>query len=438
MLQPWAGERRRFFTIVILGSIVGLVFGDWLLWFLLTALLYLLWQFLQLKKLLDWLRRGANPKRTPDLTGAWDPVVRYIYTIQRRNNRRKSRMRKLLQRFEQITLALPDATIVVNADCQIEWSNQTAAYLLGVQHPADVGQRVDNLIRDPEFKQYLIEDNYQDALTMMSPVMEDVELSIRIIPFGNNDKLISARDISTFMRVQAMRRNFVANVSHELRTPLTVISGYLEPMLDDSQISDEYQKVLKSIRAQSDRMQHIVEDLLELSRLESNELVVMETEVPVSRLLSVLYNEAEQTASGNGQTLIVESDEDLGLLGSEKELFSMMANLIYNALRHTQAGTEVRVMWRKAKSGAAVFQVQDNGPGIDAEHLPRLTERFYRVDAGRSRDAGGSGLGLAIVKHIVQRHGGYLQIDSAVGSGSSFTVYFPAMRVVSTESYQSA
>lgn len=430
MLKSWVGERRRFFAVLAAGLIAGWVTGYWL-WCVLAAVLgYLIWHLAQLKRLLDWVRLGATPHRAPDLTGAWEPVVRYIYRIQKRNRKRKARMRSLLGRFEQIAVALPDGTVVLRANNEIDWANQVADRLLGVRYPQDGGQRIENLVRNPEFRNYLKRGDYDEPLNIPSPVLDDVELSIRIIPFGDGERLLSARDISTFLRIQAMRRDFVANVSHELRTPLTVISGYLEALLEDERLDTEVRDALTSVRQQSSRMQHIVQDLLELSRLETESGELPETEVRMAGLVASLVAEAQHVAEASGHRLHVEADERLALKGAEKELGSLVTNLVHNALRHTPAGTAVTVKWHAGEFNTTVFRVDDNGQGIDPRHIPRLTERFYRVDSGRARETGGSGLGLSIARHIVQRHGGRLEIDSTPGHGSSFSCIFPPERTI--------
>jgi two-component system phosphate regulon sensor histidine kinase PhoR len=428
MLDSLAGERRRFFAVIVIGLVAGWATGYWLPCLLVAVLTYLIWHLQQLKRVVDWLRRGANPNRVPDLTGAWEPVMRYIYQIQQRNRRRKARMRHLLGRFEQIAVALPDGTVVLRDNNEIDWASQIADRLLGVRYPQDAGQRIENLIRHPEFHAYLKQGQFDEPLNIPSPVLEDVELSIRIIPFGDGERLLTARDISTFLRVQAMRRDFVANVSHELRTPLTVISGYLEALLEDDKLEQEYHEALKSIDQQSGRMKNIVQDLLQLSRLESGPEKLRDDEVHMPSLLSALLSEMIHIAESSGHRLYTEIDENLSVQGSEKELTSLVTNLVHNALRHTPPGTEVRVKWYQDKNGAAVFDVQDSGPGIEAEHISRLTERFYRVDTGRARSAGGSGLGLSIVKHIAQRHEARFQITSQLGKGSLFSCVFPIGR----------
>jgi two-component system phosphate regulon sensor histidine kinase PhoR len=430
MPNPWKAERQRLFLVLAIAALVGWLTGYWLPGFLAFSCAYLIWHLSQLLQVVKWLRSGAQLNLAPDMSGAWELLVGYIYGIQRRHHQRKERMRGLLSRFEQVATALPDGTVILRANDEIEWSNKVAEELLGIKFPNDAGQRIDNLIRNPEFHAYLHGGQYAEPLNITSPLSDRVELNIRIMQFGEGERILTARDISSFMRVQTMRRDFVANVSHELRTPLTVMSGYLESMLDDKGLDEEFRQALKSIQQQSRRMQHIVEDLLHLSRLESDLGKLEEAEVLVSKLLTSLAHETAHMAVESGHTINLALDHELGLTGVVHELNSIFSNLLYNALRHTPRGTRVEIQWYLDRTGEPVLQINDNGPGIAPEHVPRLTERFYRVDTGRSRDAGGSGLGLAIVKHIMMRHGGLFEIESIVGEGSRFICRFPAERAI--------
>lgn len=435
MLKAWNDEKLWLLSMLAAGFMVGLVTGYWKLAFLGALLVYFIWHAWHFVRLLEWLRLGAVPNKAPDLPGAWESVVGYVYGVQRRNQQRKGRLRSVLDRFKQIAVALPDGTVVLRGNYEIDWANQVAETLLGIKHPQDAGRRIDNLIRNPAFNAYLKKARYEEPLDIPSPVLDHVELNIRIIPFGDGEYLLTARDISSFMRVQAMRRDFVANVSHELRTPLTVMAGYLESLLDEEELDEEHRRVLRSIEQQASRMLHIVKDLLELSRLESDPSQLPEHEIPMPSLLETVQGEVAHIVRESGHKLESDIDHSLLLKGGEKELHSLVANLVHNAIRHTPQGTRIRIKWHLDRLNRPVLRVDDNGKGIEKEHIPRLTERFYRVDQGRSRDAGGSGLGLAIVKHIMQRHGGSFEIESTPGSGSSFICIFPPRRsmVVSTK-----
>ena len=427
MLTAWREERIYFFSTLISAILVGGVTGYWLYSLLLSSIIYTLWHAWHFSRLLIWLKVGAPLSKAPDLPGAWISVVSYIYGVQRRHQQRKGRMRLLLDRFKQVAVALPDGTVVLRADNEIEWVNKVAESLLGIRHPQDIGRHIGNLIRNPAFHAYIKNAQFDEPLNIVSPRDKNMELSVRIIPFGDGEKLLTARDISSFVRVQAMRRDFVANVSHELRTPLTVMNGYLESLLDDGW-DEEHQQILRSMQQQSTRMLHIVRDLLELSRLESDPRDLPENQINMPALLEAVCGDVQHLAQTTGHQLSLDVNRDLTLKGGEKELQSVIANLIHNALRHTPQGTRIQVKWYLDHLHRPVFRVDDNGRGIEKEHIPRLTERFYRVDPGRSRDAGGSGLGLSIVKHIVNRHGGTLEVESVPGQGASFLCLFPPSR----------
>lgn len=428
MLKAWNDEKLWLLSALAAGFVVGLVTGYWKLAFLGAVLVYFIWHAWHFIRLLEWLRLGAAPNKAPDLPGAWESVVGYVYGLQRRNQQRKGRLRSVLDRFKQIAVALPDGTVVLRANHEIDWANQVAESLLGIRYPQDVGRRINNLIRNPAFNAYLKKARYEEPLDISSPTRDHVELNIRIIPFGDGEYLLTARDISSFIRVQAMRRDFVANVSHELRTPLTVMTGYLESLLEEQNLEEEHRRVLASIEQQASRMLHIVQDLLELSRLESDPSQLPEHEVSMPVLLDAVQSEVAHLIRESGHRLEADVDRNLLLKGGEKELHSLVANLVHNAIRHTPGGTRISLKWHLDRLNRPVFRVDDNGRGIEKEHILRLTERFYRVDPGRSRDAGGSGLGLAIVKHIMQRHSGSLEIESTPGAGASFICVFPARR----------
>lgn len=428
MLKAWNDEKLWFLSVLAAGFMVGLVTGYWKLGFLGALLVYFVWHAWHFVRLLEWLRLGAAPNKAPDLPGAWESVVGYVYGVQRRNQQRKGRLRSALDRFKQIAVALPDGTVVLRGNHEIDWSNQVAESLLGIKYPQDVGRRIDNLIRNPAFHAYLKKGRYEEPLDIPSPTQDHIEINIRIIPFGDGEYLLTARDISSFVRVQAMRRDFVANVSHELRTPLTVMAGYLESLLEEKNLDEELRRVLGSIEQQASRMLHIVRDLLELSRLESDPNQLPEHEVRMPAILETLQSEVAHIIRESGHQLELDIDHSLLLKGGEKELHSLVANLVHNAIRHTPGGTRISIKWHLDRMNRPVFRVDDNGKGIEKEHISRLTERFYRVDPGRSRDAGGSGLGLAIVKHIMQRHGGSLEIESTPGKGASFICVFPPRR----------
>jgi two-component system phosphate regulon sensor histidine kinase PhoR len=368
-------------------------------------------------------------------TGIWAEFVDITYRVYRRDRRRKKKMARILNRFYESLSALPDAAVILTQEHSIEWFNKAARELLGL-HKRDKGGRITNLLRDPTFIHYLAKGDYRQAIELPSPRDEHIWLSINIVPFGKKQFLLSARDVSQVRQLQRMREDFVANVSHELRTPLTVIAGYLETLTDPEHSEDVQEpllSMLKQMYGQSMRMQRLVEDLLQLSRLETDIDEEDQSEVSIPGILLAVEEEAQAMGSEKGQVISTEVDDGLWLLGDPQELHSAFSNLISNAVRYTPEGGHITLRWYRDAYGAH-YEVEDDGIGIEPQHVQRLTERFYRVDKDRSRMNGGTGLGLAIVKHVLQRHGATLHISSQAGSGSVFRCDFPLSRVVTYQS----
>ncbi|MFA5530753.1 MAG: phosphate regulon sensor histidine kinase PhoR [Thiohalomonadaceae bacterium] len=426
MSGPWSSEIWRIAGILLVALFTGWLFGRPALFVLLGLFTYFGWHMLQLYRLEHWLRVGRklNP---PESWGIWGEVFHHIYRLQQRNRRRKRRLAGILSQFQKATAAMPDATVVLGRDWEIQWFNDAAVHLLGLQSGHDVGQRVDNLIRLPAFVAFIAE-GAEGTLEIASPRDERLTLSLRVVPYGDEQHLLIGRDISEKIRLEQMRRDFIGNVSHELRTPLTVIAGILETLIEDDEGSGgRSARTLGMMREQSVRMQSLVEDLLLLSRLENERLAPARDPAPVPALLARMRQEA-LLVSQDRHVIELECDETLGLLGAEKELYSAFNNLVINAVRYTPPGGRIVMRWYADGAGAH-FSVCDNGIGMAPQHIPRVTERFYRVDPGRSRESGGTGLGLAIVKHVLQRHDGHLAIESAPGLGSTFSCEFPADRI---------
>jgi two-component system phosphate regulon sensor histidine kinase PhoR len=338
-------------------------------------------------------------------------------------------LRRLLKRFHKMTVALPDAIVeLAPGSDEIEWWNDAAARFLGFKYPRDSRQRISNLLRSPAFLDYLQhEENYEQEIEIPSPVDEEFTLRIRVIPYSGNRRLLVARDMTRMQRLERTRQDFVANVSHELRSPLTVISGYLETLLDEQEFGEEYANQLRSMQKQAERMNRIVDDLMLLSRLETEIPQADPAPVPVYRLIDSIANQARELSGVEEHTIELDVDSGLCLKGRESELYSAFSNLVFNAVRYTPAGGLIDIRWQ-ATDGEVVFSVEDSGVGIAPHHIPRLTERFYRVDTGRSRSTGGTGLGLAIVKHVLLRHEGWLEIESKLDNGSEFRCHFPSER----------
>ena len=318
--------------------------------------------------------------------------------------------------------------MVTSEDGKIEWANKKSGDYLGINWPMDRGQRLSNLIRSPELLKYLQQQQVkpgQEVLELTSPEDQELNLEIRTIQYGDSFMLLIARDITEFERVNRVRKDFIANASHELRTPLTVIAGYLEAFEEDLDCPEEWVPKIAQMREQAARMKRLIDDLLELSRLERAMKMEDLEEVNITDMLETIIMEARTLSSNQQHVFVSELDPVLNLLGEQHELYNAFSNLVFNAVQYTPAEGRIRVCWYRDEYGAH-FSVEDTGEGIDEKHLSRITERFYRVDKGRSRDKGGTGLGLAIVKHVMSRHKGRLHIESSIGRGSLFRCDFPA------------
>jgi two-component system phosphate regulon sensor histidine kinase PhoR len=366
----------------------------------------------------------------PEGSGAWGEILTALHRYERDGRRREQLLGDALIRFRRAAQALPDGVVILDAQNRIEWLNDTAASQLGLDARTDLGQSVANLIRAPAFVDYLARGDHSETSAVSVPIGSDGLLALQLIPYGESQKLLLARDITQAERLETMRRDVVAHVSHELRTPLTVLVGFLETVRElklDPQRTRDY---LGMMQEQAARMHRIIEDLLTLSVLESAPPLAGER-VRVKPLLERLRSDAE-ALSGGRHAISLSGAPGVDILGSEAELSSAFGNLVTNAVRYTPQGGEVRLLWRDGPEGAS-FAVEDTGIGIAPEHIPRLTERFYRVDRSRSRETGGTGLGLAIVKHAVARHQASLEVESKQGSGSRFEVRFPASRTLPAE-----
>lgn len=409
-------------TSLLLGEITGHPF-------LVAAIglgLYMANHLRNLFQLNRWL--VSKREDVPDAGGLWGEVFERIHALAKDTERREDRLTEMLSRFQSASAALPDAMLILSRQNEIEWANAASERLFGISTPRDTGVRLVNLVRQPEFNNYFERGDYTEALEMPSPAQPERSLSVRIIPFGADQKLIIARDITHLAHLENMRRDFVANISHELRTPLTVLTGFLETLKDlERPTGPDLGKHLHTMHDQAQRMARLVDDLLTLSRLETTPAARHEQIVDVPALLASLKQTAEHLSGERRHRLTLVANDRLKLLGNEDELRSAFSNLINNAVRYTPAGGDIRLSWT-LDGKQPVFAVQDTGEGIAPQHLPHLTERFYRVDTARSRDSGGTGLGLSIVKHILLRHEARLGIESELGHGSTFRCVFPAAR----------
>ncbi|MDO6594161.1 phosphate regulon sensor histidine kinase PhoR [Neptuniibacter sp. 1_MG-2023] len=403
--------------------IVGLIIG-YPSWTICLGLIgWALLQIRQFNKLMDWFHKNDDQIELPETTGHWGELFDELSRLQRSQRSRETLLRNIIARFQDSTSALQDAIIIIDQNNNLEWWNKSANRLLGLNDQADQGKPVMNLLRDPRFVRYYKRGQYSDPITLPSPAHSDLKIQYQITRFGEADRLLVARDVSRIMRLEQTRQDFVANASHELRTPLTVIRGYLETFLDQ-ELPRPLIRGLSSMQQQARRMENLVSDLLLLSRLEASHQISDEQPIQIHSVIQHIMEGAEQLALEKGHKFNLDIDPLHDLSGQEIELHSAFSNLIYNAVRYTPAGGTIKISWWVDKQGGH-FAVKDNGPGIESIHLPRLTERFYRVDESRSSASGGTGLGLAIVKHVLARHHGQLTIKSKVGKGSTFTCHFP-------------
>ncbi|WP_067868017.1 phosphate regulon sensor histidine kinase PhoR [Neptuniibacter marinus] len=406
---------------------IGLILGypGWA-----TSLGLIGWSLLQINrfnKLMDWFHKNDDQIELPETTGHWGELFDELSRVQRRQHTRETRLGNIIKRFQDSTSALQDAIIIIDKNNNLEWWNKSANRLLGLDDKTDQGKPIMNLLRDPRFVRYYKRGQYNDPITLPSPAHNDLKIQYQITRFGDADRLLVARDISRIIRLEQTRQDFVANASHELRTPLTVIRGYLETFLDQD-LPRPLIRGLGSMQQQARRMENLVSDLLLLSRLEASHQVSDEQPIQIQNVIQHIMEGAEQLAQEKGHKFSLNIDPIHDLSGQEIELHSAFSNLVYNAVRYTPAGGNIKVSWWVDEQGGH-FSVKDNGPGIESIHLPRLTERFYRVDESRSSASGGTGLGLAIVKHVLARHHGQLTIKSKVGKGSTFACHFPAENV---------
>jgi len=404
--------------------IIGYLFDAiWLLLFLASFIL-LIWHLHNQIKMSRWLHEGrkATP---PSASGSWEPIFDETYRLQKRHKRRRKELSTLIRRFRQGAEVLPDAVVVFRHEGNIVWCNSLAQSLLGFRWPDDSGHPITNLIRTPDFVQYLMSQQFDIPLDMPSPINTDKTLEIRIVPYSDGEFLMVVRDVTQVKQLEGMRRNFFANVSHELRTPMTVLRGYLEMSEDPDMLAGPmWNRAHGVMTEQLSRMEGLVEQLLTLSKIEAAATSQLEDHVDVPSMLDILEKEAIALSGERNHSIRFDVDPRLKVLGDEDQLRSAISNLVYNAVKHTTDGADIVVEWQTMNLGAKL-SVKDGGQGIEPQHIPRLTERFYRVDKARSRDTGGSGLGLAIVKHALSHHDSQLEIQSQLGKGSTFSFVLP-------------
>ncbi|GAB4418011.1 MAG: phosphate regulon sensor histidine kinase PhoR [Sideroxydans sp.] len=399
----------------------ALLFGAGILWRGISHLR-------NLAALQRWLNDAENLP-VPEGFGIWEDTFAHLNRLMRALREERERRAAALLQMQQATSALPEGVVILDEADRIEWCNALAEQHFGLDAERDLGQQITYLARQPEFVEYLAMRDYAEPLLLRNARQEGLVLSVKLIAYGQRQRLLISRDVTQLERIETMRRDFVGNVSHELRTPLTVVNGFVETLLDMPTLDNEAaRRGLQLMAEQTRRMENLVQDLLTLSRLESDQNPVREETVDVAQLVSDIERDG-RLLSREQHRITSQVERTLRLRGSADELRSAFGNLLTNAIRYTPAGGEIVLRWA-LRDGQPVFSVQDNGIGIAPQHIPRLTERFYRVDRSRSRETGGTGLGLAIVKHVALRHQASLDIHSEEGKGSTFSLVFPARRSI--------
>jgi two-component system phosphate regulon sensor histidine kinase PhoR len=418
-----------FLVVAIISFLVGEIFGvsEGLLTAIVclsTILIHQLWHASKLSRLL----LSPNFGEIPRALGIWGEIYYRLHKLVRSWRDQVLEVEQQHSRFIQAVQATPNGVVMLNEDDQIEWCNSIAEQHFGVNAKRDAMQRITHILRKPAFVQYIIRQNYREPVRLTNMgLFEEFTLDVQIFPYGDKQKLVLSQDVSQIEKTDSMRRDFVANVSHELKTPLTVLSGFLETVQELELNKDDQKKYLDLMSVQTGRMKTLVEDLLTLAKLEGNPEPPVTQVVPMGVMLSRLQSDAQGLSQGRHQ-IKLEKNSEKNVLGDDVELYSAFGNLVSNAVRYTPDGGNITIRW--SDSGEeAIFSVIDTGPGIAQEHIPRLTERFYRVDRSRSRDTGGTGLGMAIVKHVISRHHGDLKIESTLGVGSQFSLSFPKQRI---------
>ena len=421
----------RMILLLVAGFSIGWLFKQPVLGLLIVVSLYTLWSHRQLLRLLKWLDEAAETQiDPPESSGIWGDIFDGIHRVQRRHTRSRRRLASVIERIQDSTAALNDGVVMADKHGNLEWWNRAAEELLGLRMPNDQGQLLTNLVRDPVFVEYFDQGPQSEPVQISSPASEARQLQVAVTVYGSGSRLLLVRDVTRLYQLETMRKDFVANVSHELRTPLTVISGYVETLIENAiDIPPVWSKALNRMQEQTLRMQNLVSDLLLLSRLEVAEQQNPGVEVRLKPLLQGIVDDAQALSGENEHQITLKCDDDACIIGDSGELRSAFANLAFNAIRYTPMGGRIKISWQEDSKGGHL-QVKDNGVGIDPVHIPRLTERFYRVDKSRSQTTGGTGLGLAIVKHVLLRHEGQISISSHPGKGSRFVCHFPLERLV--------
>ncbi|MBJ6136613.1 phosphate regulon sensor histidine kinase PhoR [Marinobacter litoralis] len=424
----------RYLRLILAGlagtTLVGWYFGFPLYGLLTGLILYLWWTLLQARRLYQWLGNPSASDEPPQSIGMWGHIFDSLHKLHQGHLSKQDTLRSRINRVQDSTNSMREGVIMTNARGEMEWWNDAAEYLLGFQRSTDRGQYIQNLIRSPAFKTYFEARNYAEPLELNSPAKPHIHLEFQINQFGDDDRLIVAKDVTRLFQLEQMRRDFIGNVSHEMRTPLTVISGYLETLADHlEELPPKWRRAIHTMQSQSSRMEALITDLILLSKIETGEHTVDQVPTDVDVMLHQIRNDAKALSGEKGHQIDIQVTDQRLLKGDRSQLRSAFSNLIFNAVKYTPQGGHITVTWNSDRDGAHLT-VEDTGIGIDPVHIPRLTERFYRADPSRHQGTGGTGLGLAIVKHVLINHDGHLEIRSNLGEGSRFICHFPKERLV--------
>jgi two-component system, OmpR family, phosphate regulon sensor histidine kinase PhoR len=433
----------RWQTALYIGALSALCLFIWLIGSSTFALIvfsigllgYLIGHIMWLHMLHLWFKKPVL-KEIPQGSGVWQDVFTALLQYERNNLSNQAQLSSALERFNLTADAIPDGLVILGGSNEIEWCTSHAEHQLGLNLKTDRNLPIVNLVRDSHFIAYLYSEVFDEPFRLKSWHNPETIFEIQLIPFASKQKLLICRDMTQLEKVDIMRRDFIANVSHELRTPLTVVGGFLETLTDmEGAVPDALKNYFAMMSEQTVRMRRIIEDLLTLSTIESNREEPDDIEINMANLLKILQKDALGLSQGLKKAkhkVYLAADPTLNLMGTQEELHSALSNLVSNSIRYTPAGGEIFITWQLV-NGQPVFAVRDTGIGIEQHHIDRLTERFYRVDRGRSRETGGTGLGLSIVKHILIRHQAKLEISSEIGKGSTFSVVFPKARIIITQ-----
>jgi len=420
-------EINRFFLSVLTLVGVGALAGFPLVGLCVGLFGYSIWTLWQLGRAVGWLNSTAD-REAPESLGIWGEVFDGIHGLQQKNRNERLQLQATIDYLHGSLSALTDAVVMIDANNAIDWCNSSSRALLGLRYPEDKERLLINLVRIPSFIRYFEGEHYDEPLEIESPLSREIQLQIQIVMFGHRNRLLFARDITKLKKVEQVRKDFIANVSHELRTPLTVINGYLETMHEHKEAMPAmWQRAIAQMVQQTHRMETLVRDLILLSKLESLPPPLEKRRPFELNLMLQNIRDAALASTSENKHIDVDIEQGLCVLGDQDEIHSAFSNLVFNAVKYTNPGGRITVRWW-SDEGHAYFCVKDNGIGIDEYHIPRLTERFYRVDSSRSIATGGTGLGLAIVKHVLMRHGAELQVRSKPGVGSEFMCVFSATR----------